>query len=202
MYPIKAATVFLAIVSVALAFRQRSGARDTLAPADWVTGVRALIVALVAGLVGEAGGMRIVAAATAGGATAAALDGVDGWLARRAGAPTAFGARFDMEVDALLILVLSILCWQFGKAGAWVLASGLMRYGFVAAGAVWPWMMRPLPPSVRRKAMCVVQVVGLIVALAPVIPPPLSGWTAGLALTALSYSFLVDTLWLYRHAGA
>ena len=37
---------------------------------------------------------------------------------------SAFGARFDMETDALLLLVLAALAWQFDKAGAWVLASG------------------------------------------------------------------------------
>ena len=39
-----------------------------------------------------------------------------------------------MEVDAALILILSILVWLHGKAGPWVIACGLMRYTFVAAG--------------------------------------------------------------------
>ncbi len=90
---------------------------------------------------------------------AAALDGVDGWIARRTRTASAFGARFDMETDALLILVLSALVWRSGKAGAWVLASGLMRYAFVAAATIWPWMQEPLEPSRRRQAVCVVQVV-------------------------------------------
>ena len=47
---------------------------------------------------------------------------------------SAFGARFDMEVDALLILVLSAGVWWFDKAGAWVWLSGLLRYAFIAAG--------------------------------------------------------------------
>ena len=45
-----------------------------------------------------------------------ALDGVDGWLARRRGMSSAFGARFDMEIDALLVQVLAILVWRYGKA--------------------------------------------------------------------------------------
>ena len=49
---------------------------------------------------------------------------------------SAFGARFDMEVDALLIQVLAVLAWQWDKAGPWVLMSGLLRYVFVAAGWV------------------------------------------------------------------
>ena len=98
---------------------------------------------------------------------AAALDGVDGWIARRTRTATAFGARFDMETDALLILVLSALVWKSGKTGPWVLASGLMRYAFVAAATIWPWMQEPLEPSRRRQEVCVVQVVALLVALLP-----------------------------------
>ena len=44
-----------------------------------------------------------------------ALDGVDGWLARRFGTETAFGGRFDMEVDAGVIAVLSVLAWVSGR---------------------------------------------------------------------------------------
>ncbi|GAA4940924.1 hypothetical protein GCM10023238_03240 [Streptomyces heliomycini] len=41
-------------------------------------------------------------------AVALILDGVDGKVARRTGTSTPLGARFDMEVDAFLILVLSV----------------------------------------------------------------------------------------------
>ena len=49
----------------------------------------------------------------------------------RSNEASSFGARFDMETDALLILVLAALVWQHGKAGPWILAAGLMRYAFV-----------------------------------------------------------------------
>ena len=55
---------------------------------------------------------------------AAILDLADGWVARRTGTATAVGARFDMEVDALLILVLSALVWRYGVTGPWVLPPG------------------------------------------------------------------------------
>jgi phosphatidylglycerophosphate synthase len=131
-------------------------------------------------------------------AIAALLDGMDGWQARRTGTASAFGARFDMEADAALILVLAILAWRYGKAGPWVLLSGLLRYLFVAAGWIWPWMKGPLAPTYRAKIVCVVQIVGLIVAVAPVVPPSISSVAAALALLALCYSFLVDTLRLWR----
>ena len=78
---------------------------------------------------------------------AVALDGVDGWLARRSGLSSDFGARYDMETDALLILVLAVLAWRQEKAGAWIVLAGAMRYLFVAAGYIWTWMTAPLPPS-------------------------------------------------------
>jgi phosphatidylglycerophosphate synthase len=134
--------------------------------------------------------------ATALASVASALDGVDGWLARRSGMSSAFGARFDMETDALLILVLSTLAWRWERAGAWVLGCGLMRYGFVAASWAWPWLSRPLPLSVRRKFVAVVQMVGLAIVLAPIVRPPLSQWLAAITLACLVGSFALDVLWL------
>ena len=108
--------------------------------ANQVTVARGALVALLAGLIGEhtVAGAPWLALALA--TVVAVFDGVDGWLARRTGMASDFGARFDMETDALLILVLALLAWQFGKAGVWVLSSGLLRYGFVAAGLALPWM--------------------------------------------------------------
>ncbi|MEZ5583441.1 MAG: CDP-alcohol phosphatidyltransferase family protein [Candidatus Competibacteraceae bacterium] len=62
------------------------------------------------------------------------LDGVDGWLARRSNTVSDFGARFDMETDALLIAVLALLVWRLDKVGVWILLAGALRYLFVAAG--------------------------------------------------------------------
>lgn len=126
------------------------------------------------------------------------LDGLDGRVARRTGTETAFGARFDMELDAALLLALSVIVWRSGKVGAWVLAIGLMRYAFVAAGRVWPALAAELPPSLRRKVVCVVQGVVLLVALGPIIP----SWTAVTVtaggLAALIWSFAVDVGWSLR----
>jgi len=127
------------------------------------------------------------------------LDGVDGWLARRTSLASAFGARFDMETDALLIMVLAVLAWQFGKAGVWVLGSGLLRYAFIASGWALPALRQPLPPSQRRKTLAVVQVVALIVTVAPFVPTRLSVLVAAVALGTLMLSFLVDVVWLFRN---
>ena len=165
-----------------------------------VTAVRALLVAVLAGLILVAPAPPVAWTAVIAATIAAVLDGVDGWLARRKSMVTAVGARFDTEVDALLILVLAILAWRWSKAGWWVLMSGLLRYLFVAAGWLWAWTGGPLTPTRRGRVICVVQIVALIVAVAPIIPPPLSAAAAAAGLLVLACSFLVDTIRLWRNA--
>jgi phosphatidylglycerophosphate synthase len=197
LYALKAAAVFAVIVAIVRAFVATHHPFPAFGLANQVTIVRALLVALVAGLIGEPHLPAYATAAAIVSAIVAALDFADGWLARRTRMASAFGARFDMEVDALLILVLSVLAWQYGKAGAWIVLAGLLRYMFVAAGWLFPWMARPLPPNRRRQTVCVVQMVGLSVLMLPVIQPPVSIRIAAALLGALSASFLVDVIWLW-----
>ena len=105
-----------------------------------------------------------------------------------------------MRFAVSVLLTLSVLVWRLGKAGPWVVASGLLRYAFVAASWVWPWLAADLPPRWRRKAVCVVQIVGLIVALAPIVPLDVSAPLSAAALAMLAWSFWVDVAWL-RRAG-
>lgn len=163
--------------------------------ANVVTSVR-LVLALSLWALGPEASWAIVVIASTG----ATLDLVDGPLARRSGRVSAFGARFDMETDAFLILTLSVFVWWTGHAGPWVVASGAMRYVFIAAGWVLPWMRGSLPPSVRRQAVCVVQIVALIVALAPVVTPPLSTAISAAGLAVLTWSFALDVAWLARRS--
>jgi phosphatidylglycerophosphate synthase len=171
-----------------------------LGPANGVTLLRLALITLLAAGVGEpiAVTASLKWAALCVAMLAAVLDAVDGPIARRRQQASAFGARFDMETDALLILVLSALVLSFGQAGAWVLAAGALRYAFVLAALPWPWLAAPLPASTRRKTVCVVQIVMLIVCLAPIVPPEWARWIAGAGLAALVYSFAVDTVWLAR----
>ena len=166
--------------------------------ANYLTTVRVGLMALMAGLVGEPGSAPLLWLAVGAVVLAAVLDGADGWLARRSGMASAFGARFDMETDAALIGVLSILVWQHEKAGAWVLMCGLMRYAFVAAGWLFPWLARPLRPTRRGKTVAIAQYIGLSAALAPAVPARLSALVAAAAFWALTWSFALDVMWLRR----
>lgn len=170
--------------------------------ANRITLLRAVVVVYLASLLPWPGlaaghGWSLAALALA----ALALDGADGWLARRLEDVTGFGARFDMEIDALLILVLGMLAWALDKVGAWVLLIGLMRYGFLAAGMLYAVLRRPLFPSMRRKVVCVVQVGTLLTCLAPPVGPAVASPLALLALALLSASFAVDVHWLLRHSS-
>ncbi len=174
---------------------------STLGPANAVTLARAALVALLAGLIGErAPGAPALAVAIA--LAVIVLDGVDGWLARRTRMASRFGARFDMETDAVLVAVLALLAWQFGKVGAWVLLSGLMRYLFLAAGALIPLLRRPVPSSYRGKSIAVFQMLALVLAVAPFCSAPLATAVAAVALFLLTVSFLLDVAWWLRRAAA
>lgn len=136
--------------------------------------------------------------ASIAGLTLLLLDGVDGWLARRLGNSSAFGARFDMEVDSLLGLVLAVLAWQTDKVGAWVVMLGLFRPAFIVAGWHWPKLMGELPASRMRKLICVIQVAALATMLAPVVTPTLATGLALMTLALLVWSFGRDIWWLMR----
>ena len=171
--------------------------------ANRVTLLRAGIVALLAGFVGRAEldpdrGWLLASLAGLG----LLLDGIDGWLARRHGLASPFGARFDMELDAFLILVLCLCLMTIGKVGAWVVAIGALRYVFVLAMRVLPWLARPLPDSLRRKLICVWQVASLLASLSSWIQPELAHMLLGVALLLLIVSFGIDIVWLRRRRFA
>ena len=176
------------------------GGRD-FGLANHVTLLRTGLVCLVGGaLLG--GGARVSWSLAAVIGLALALDAVDGWFARRLGLASRFGARFDLEIDALMILILALLLWRTDRTGLWVLASGGMRYAFAALGMLWPAARRPLPPSLRRKTVCAVISVLLLLCLLPATPQWLAAGLAALALLSQAASFAIDLVWLQRHAAS
>jgi phosphatidylglycerophosphate synthase len=169
----------------------------SLGPANRVTLARAILVGGVTALVADSFERpRPVAVLVALATLALILDAVDGLVARRTGTTSALGARFDMEVDAFLILVLSV--HAAASLGPWVVLTGAMRYGFVAAARVLPWLNGQPPPSMARKTVAAVQGIALVVVAAGFLPRPLALATALLALALLVWSFGRDIGWLWR----
>lgn len=175
--------------------------RDGLAPADKVTLARAVLVSGVAALTADAfGGRAPVAPLVALSTVALILDGVDGRIARRTGTASAFGARFDMEVDAFLILVLSV--YVAPMAGWWVLAIGAARYVFVAAGWAQPWLRGSLPPRYWAKVVAAIVGIALTLAAADILPDAVTTVVLLIALGLLAESFGRHILGLWRLAGS
>jgi phosphatidylglycerophosphate synthase len=115
-FPLAASAIFAAVMLLAIRKLEGHHPFDRFGPANLVTTLRAALAALVAGLAGEPPLPAVAAAAAAIAFAAMASDGLDGWLARRSGMASRFGARFDLEIDALLILALAILVWRHDKA--------------------------------------------------------------------------------------
>jgi phosphatidylglycerophosphate synthase len=124
------------------------------------------------------------------------LDTVDGQVARRTGTATPFGARFDGEVDAYLILVLSIAVSR--DYGGWVLAIGAARYVLLVAGWAVRWLAAPLPPRYWGKVVAAVQGIALTSAVSGVLPRTVGMVAVGAALVLLAESFGRSIIWLYR----
>jgi phosphatidylglycerophosphate synthase len=183
------------VTAVALARGLTVHAMPGLGAANRVTLTRAVLVGGVTALAAEglAGGTAPVLLELT--AVALALDALDGWVARHTGTVSALGGRFDMEVDAFLILVLSVLVARW--AGAWVLLIGAARYLFVLAGWLRPWMRRILPARPWRKVVTATE--GIV--LATTVVPRGPRWVLLLALTLawgmLAESFGRDVWWLW-----
>ena len=166
--------------------------------ASWVTLTRATLAVGVAALTAASFELPVATAAIVVLASIAlALDFADGWIARRTQTQSALGAKLDGEVDAFLILVLSIEVAP--TVGGWVLLIGLMRYLFLAAGWALPWLRAPLPRRDWRKTVTASQGIALVVAASGVPPLWLSRVLLAVALAMLAESFGRDVWWLWRH---
>jgi phosphatidylglycerophosphate synthase len=172
--------------------------REPLGPAFWVTLVRAVLAVAVASLVVDASAPVAVLVTLA--SVALVLDAVDGVVARRTGTETALGARFDGEVDAFLILALSVYAAPI--YGGWVLAIGAARYGFLLGEWLLPWMRAPLPPRRWRRVVAATQGVVLTVAAAEVLPWALTQALLAVALATLTASMGESVSWLWRRRDA
>ena len=129
-----------------------------------------------------------------------ALDGIDGWIARRLQLAGPFGAFADKEGDALLVLVLCLLLYRLPDGpGAWILVPGMLRYAFVLFVAV----AKP-PEDQERRSTLGVWIAGftmaaLVVAFAAY-PTYFryARWLLAAATLVLCLSFAVSLYRIYR----
>ena len=192
-------TVVCALVAVIGAARSLSR-RDPWTRADDLTTLRLGLIVIVSALFLSGDGPGFSWTAAALGATALAMDGLDGKIARSTGSTRA-GALYDETVDALFILILSaalVALW-----GPWCLIPGLMYYVFHLVAALRPAWRRQLPASLSRRVIAAAQGILLLLAGTPiaVAVPPFGVLCAAAAVVSVLYSFGRDIAWLEGHGG-
>ncbi len=178
----------------------RRAGLDTLGAGNSVTLSRAALTAVLTALVVQSWSLAVPRPLVVVIASVAlATDMVDGRLARMQGRVSRFGAAFDMETDAFLILVLSV--YAVPLAGPPVLLIGLARYLLAAGAAVWPWLASPTPPRIWAKVVAAVQGIVLTVVAADLLPRDVGRNVAlaSLALLVESFGHQVVVLWRLRH---
>ncbi len=132
-------------------------------------------------------------------AWAAVSDVLDGWLARRLQATSAFGATLDLFADKFLVLLLLvILLWRNPEFWpsfwlAFLLTLTLLREGVMA----WLRQRQPLTVKSWGKLKTFLQFSGLFLLLWP------ATFAFGLAIFALATAVGFWSLWRYwQSAGA
>ncbi|MEM1360640.1 MAG: CDP-alcohol phosphatidyltransferase family protein [Pseudomonadota bacterium] len=191
------ATTFLLIAAIVIGGVVRSYPHSRFGLCNAVTSIRAGMVCILAGALASPSTLSTHPTALIGiSGIVLIMDGFDGWLARRSRLTSSFGARFDVETDALISAILAMLCFSTSAAGPAVLILGFTHYAFQAARCIWPKLNAPLPDSSYRKTICVVQVLVLIYALVP----GAVGVNAVVTLAAVAVlgSFASDVRWLVR----
>jgi phosphatidylglycerophosphate synthase len=186
------------IIDTTLARGLSRDGSNHLDAADWVTLARASLAVGIAALVADSFAHRApVTLLVSITAVALALDFVDGWVARRTRTTATLGARFDGEVDAFLILVLSVYVAR--SMGAWwVLGIGVARYAFLFAGWSLSWMRAQLPPRFWRKTVAAAEGIVLTIAASDLLPRTATRALLVVALALLAESFGRDVWWLWK----
>jgi len=162
--------------------------RGRLGAANAVTLARGVLVAWLAGfaVVPWTGALAPAPVALYG--TAVVLDAVDGAVARRLGRVTTLGARLDGAVDGLGLFAGLAVAAAGGVLALPFVLLGVVKYAYLAAA----WRrrrrggsLRPLPARGSRRLLAVLQMVAVVVALAP----PVTAGAAGLVVAGAGSAY-------------
>ncbi len=124
-------------------------------------------------------------------------DFLDGYLARISDTVTRLGETLDMNLDALGVLVVTLLAFQYGTVPWWYLPFGFARYLFLLGLFFHQRAGRPvhaLKPSNTRRLFAGLQMGFITVMLFPVVGPPGTTFAATLFLIPFMSMFLIDYL--------
>jgi CDP-diacylglycerol--glycerol-3-phosphate 3-phosphatidyltransferase len=168
--------------------------------ANAVTLLRGGLIAMIAGFVcfGRPSGAILWAPAVLY-TIAAAMDGLDGKIARATGRVSRLGISLDMEFDSIGVLVASAVAVRYGQLPVWYIFVGLARYLFLAG----TWVLKvagrtpaPLPPSRFRRFMAGTMMTFLALSLYPVFPPYLLLIFGAAVFVPFAFGFVRDFLYV------
>ena len=129
------------------------------------------------------------------------LDGLDGYVSRYLNQTSKFGEVFDQEVDNFLILILSISLILNHNYVFYIIIVPFYRYVFQILVKIEILSKDDLPYSVMRKLICVLITINLILCNSFNTIESFNTLLYVIILL-LTYSFIKDTVWLYRRKNA
>ena len=129
------------------------------------------------------------------------LDGIDGFVSRYLNQASKFGEVFDQEVDNFLILILSISLIMNHDYPHYIIIAPFYRYIFQGLIEIGIISNNNLPHSYLRKFICVLMTIGLVLCNCFSNVESFNTLLYVIILL-LTYSFIKDTVWLYRRKNA
>lgn len=129
------------------------------------------------------------------------LDGADGYLSRHLNQMTLFGKTFDQEVDNFLIFILSFSLIYNYDFNIVLICIPLYRYIFLILINQGFISNHELPESLFRKTVCVITILSLAACNYYNMVESMRSLIY-IIIILVSYSFLKDTIYLYRRKNA
>ena len=129
------------------------------------------------------------------------LDGADGYLSRHLNQMTLFGKTFDQEVDNFLIFILSFSLIYNYDFSISLVCIPLYRYIFLILIKQGFISNHELPESLFRKTVCVITILSLAACNYYNMVESMRSLIY-IIIILVSYSFLKDTIYLYRRKNA
>ena len=126
------------------------------------------------------------------------LDGIDGLLARCLYQVTEFGEYFDQEADTIFMIVLVLSLYFNYDSTIIIFLIPLYRYLFLLMQKKYRWMKRKLTDSFRRKFICLMTILILILCHLEFLGEALIMNLPILAIFIITFSFVKDIIWLYE----
>jgi CDP-diacylglycerol--glycerol-3-phosphate 3-phosphatidyltransferase len=112
--------------------RTKTHSKDDRAMANWVTFGRFLLLFVLLGIIySGVPALQLVNAPLT--VLIIALDGVDGWVARKYNEESLFGATFDIAIDRIVETVLWVVLAHLGFIGVWIPLLFIIRGNLVDA---------------------------------------------------------------------